>query len=101
MGREALCTARVGNETAEATALLESTTVVLRGALPLRHAERLRVIVDGRALPVSLSDADCWTLLALSGGRPLDLAGEWDGQAFAPLTAWAGDGAPLWLRSAS
>ncbi len=75
--------------------------VVLRGALPLRHAERLRVIVDGRALPVSLSDADCWTLLALSGGRPLDLAGEWDGQAFAPLTAWAGDGAPLWLRSAS
>jgi len=33
MGREALCTARVGNETAEVNALLESTTVVLRGAL--------------------------------------------------------------------
>lgn len=33
MGREALCPARVGAETAEATALLESTTVVLRGAL--------------------------------------------------------------------
>lgn len=31
MGREALCTARVGADTAEATALLESTTVVLRG----------------------------------------------------------------------
>jgi hypothetical protein len=33
MGREASCTARVGTETAEATALLESTTVVLRGAI--------------------------------------------------------------------
>lgn len=33
MGREALCTARVGAETAEVTALLESTTVVLRGEL--------------------------------------------------------------------
>lgn len=33
MGREASCTARVGTETAEVTALLESTTVVLRGAL--------------------------------------------------------------------
>ena len=31
MGREATCTARVGAETAEVTALLESTTVVLRG----------------------------------------------------------------------
>lgn len=33
MGREASCTARVGQETAEVTALLESTTVVLRGAI--------------------------------------------------------------------
>lgn len=36
MGREASCTARVGTETAEATALLESTTVVLRGELKRR-----------------------------------------------------------------
>lgn len=36
MGREASCTARVGNETAEVTALLESTTVVLRGDLKHR-----------------------------------------------------------------
>jgi hypothetical protein len=36
MGREASCTARVGSETAEATALLESTTVVLRGDLKRR-----------------------------------------------------------------
>lgn len=36
MGREATCTARVGNDTAEAAALLESTTVVLRGDLKRR-----------------------------------------------------------------
>jgi len=50
MGREALCTARVGNETAEATALLESTTVVLRGALrrkwDIAALQNLRVAGD-------------------------------------------------------
>lgn len=47
MGREASCTARVGEETAEVTALLESTTVVLRGAIKRKWAiaalENLRV----------------------------------------------------------
>ena len=50
MGREASCTARVGNETAEATALLESTTVVLRGALKrkwdIAALKNLRVEAD-------------------------------------------------------
>lgn len=48
MGREALCTARVGTETAEVTALLESTTVVLRGALKrkwdIASLQNLRVV---------------------------------------------------------
>ena len=38
MGREATCTARIGQETAEVTALLESTTVVLRGAIKRKWA---------------------------------------------------------------
>ena len=37
MGREASCTARVGDETAEVAALLESTTVVLRGDIKRRY----------------------------------------------------------------
>lgn len=37
MGREAPCTARVGTETAEVTALLESTAIVLRGAIRRRY----------------------------------------------------------------
>lgn len=50
MGREASCTARVGNETAEVAALLESTTVVLRGAIKRRWdiaaLQNLRVQAD-------------------------------------------------------
>ncbi len=72
--------------------------VVLCQALPLRHADGLWLLVAGRALPTALADADTWTLLALCGGRPLDLAGEWDGQAFTPLTAWAGREL-LWQRA--
>jgi len=74
--------------------------VVLSDALPLRHGERLLLIVDGRALPLTLSDADAWMLLAISGGHALNLAGEWDGQSFAPLTAWS-SGSLQWLRSAA
>jgi hypothetical protein len=52
MGREASCTARVGDETAEVTALLESTAIVLRGALkhhwPLAALREIRL--DGGEL---------------------------------------------------
>lgn len=37
MGREAPCTARIGGDSADTTALLESTTIVLRGALKRRY----------------------------------------------------------------
>ncbi len=52
MGREALCTARVGAEAAEATALLESTTIVLRGALKRRYeiAALQQLRIDGDEL---------------------------------------------------
>ncbi|MFG6467914.1 hypothetical protein [Roseateles sp. BYS87W] len=73
MGREATCTARVGDETAEVTALLESTTVVLRGALKHKWAiaalQHLRV--DGDAL---CFDAD-GTAVALTLGAAE--AGKW------------------------
>lgn len=37
----------------------------------------------GQVLP--LVDFDAWKLLALSGGHPFDLAGEWDGYQLRPL----------------
>lgn len=43
---------------------------------------------DGGAL--SLGGGEHWTLLSLSGGRPVDLAAEWDGQRLLPLGVVAG-----------
>lgn len=73
MGREASCTARVGNETAEVNALLESTTVVLRGALKRKwdiaalqnlrvEGEELRFDVgdESVALPLGEKEAGKW-----------------------------------------
>jgi hypothetical protein len=41
----------------------------------------------GRAMPVAASAEVRWALLALSGGRAVDVAGEWDGFAFTPQAA--------------
>jgi hypothetical protein len=50
---------------------------------------------EGAALP--LSGGEHWRLLALSGGFPVDLAGEWDGETLLPLGVMAeGVYAPLW-----
>ena len=41
----------------------------------------------GRAVPVAAGPDVRWRLLALSGGRPVDVAGEWDGFGFTPQAA--------------
>jgi SWIM zinc finger len=41
----------------------------------------------GRAVPVAAGPDVRWRLLALSGGRPVDVAGEWDGFGFNPQAA--------------
>lgn len=58
MGREASCTARVGSETEEVTALLESTTVVLRGAIKRRWdiAALQGLRIDGEELRFEAGD---------------------------------------------
>jgi hypothetical protein len=38
---------------------------------------------DGEALP--LAGGDHWSLLSLSGGHPVALAAEWDGETLLPL----------------
>jgi len=50
---------------------------------------------SGAGLP--LDGSDHWRLLALSGGQPVDLIGEWDGEALLPLGMIAeGIFTPLW-----
>ena len=43
----------------------------------------------GDALPVSPRFVEIWKLVALSGGLPLALFGEWDGETLYPISVWA------------
>lgn len=45
----------------------------------------------GAAVPLVTGEADCWPLLAISGGAPVTVAGEWSTAGLRPLTAWHGD----------
>ena len=56
--------------------------------------------VQGRRLVMRVDEAQGWLLLAASAGHALNLAGEWDGNAFTALSAWRDDAAPLsWMRN--
>ena len=50
----------------------------------------------GVALPLAERES-LWTLLAVSGGNPVTVAGEWNGRELLPLTVWHEDQAvALW-----
>jgi hypothetical protein len=67
---------------------VDSLPVVLREVVPVCQPSGWRVAdAAGQALPVA--GADHWLWLSLSGGHPLDLAAEWDGQVLHPLGVFA------------
>jgi hypothetical protein len=69
---------------ARIAAPLQSVTPLrLDGAWWMRDAA-------GQGWPLAPHFAAPWELLALSGGAPLPVFGEWDGEVFLPLSAWAG-----------
>lgn len=40
----------------------------------------------GHSLPLDITGTKAWVMYSLSGGNPVGLAGEWDGELFAPLS---------------
>lgn len=58
------------------------------GAAPAGVGEWSVRDAEGAVLPISPRFGTGWTLLALSGGEPIDLFGEWDGESLLPLSAW-------------
>jgi hypothetical protein len=65
---------------------LERLPMVFAGVVPL--GERVRDAA-GTTLPLSVDDVERWQLEAVSGGRPVGMAGEWrDGRLY-PLSVWA------------
>jgi hypothetical protein len=71
---------------------LDRDLAILRDVVPVCDGEPAWVVrdIEGAALP--LAGGDHWRLLALSGGRPLDLVAEWDGATLVPLGALAAGG---------
>jgi hypothetical protein len=75
--------------------------LVLRGAIPVGNgAGGVWFIRDRAGAALPLRKPGPWLLMALSGGAPLDFAGEWDGETVQPLSATV-DGAchALWRVS--
>jgi len=58
----------------------------IHNVTPVFHGESWSV-VDTANQSLPLKGADHWRLLAISGGAPLDLSGEWDGERVLPLGA--------------
>jgi hypothetical protein len=53
---------------------------------------------DGMALALGPRFDDGWTLLAISGGRPVRVFGEWDGEHLRPLGVAAGGSYFAWPK---
>ncbi|HKH92831.1 MAG TPA: SWIM zinc finger family protein [Gemmatimonadaceae bacterium] len=70
---------------------LDRLPCVVRDVRPARRdAARWHLVDDaGRALP--LASRDHRRLLAISGGHPMHVAAEWDGETLLPLAAMLGD----------
>lgn len=67
---------------------LPSAPVALASLTAILDPKQNLLLFQGeQVLPcAALPESTQWTLLALSGGHPIDLMGEWNGQEFLPLS---------------
>jgi len=71
---------------------IERFPVALKAVAPVKRDEAwLLRDADDRVLPLHRRFESRWELLALGGGRPLPLFGEWDGDYIRPLSVKAED----------
>ena len=73
---------------------LEKFPMPLLNVTPLRHGHEHSEMwfvrdAEGRVLRLAPRFESGWTMLALSGGREIDIFGEWDGDHLWPLSAFA------------
>jgi hypothetical protein len=71
--------------------------LLLEQAAPVYQNDTWCLHTGHSTVPMRLSDEPGWLLAAHSGGQPVSLFGEWDGEKLTPLTAWGGEG--LWLNA--
>jgi hypothetical protein len=71
---------------------LEQFPMTLQSVVPTRHDDHWSVRDDDtRSLALASRFGKGWHLAALSGGHPLAVFGEWDGDHLLPLSVWAED----------
>jgi hypothetical protein len=80
--------AAVGEATARQP-WLDRTVACLRGVTPVHRGKAGRVVRDALGMALGLAPVDTWSLFALSGGAPVDVVAEWDGEVLLPLAAIA------------
>jgi hypothetical protein len=68
---------------------LERVPIALKDVVPHRGRDEAWWLSDERGQRLRLEGPTGWHLVALSGGQPIDLFGEWDGFSLWPLTALA------------
>ncbi|MEE4377456.1 MAG: SWIM zinc finger family protein [Candidatus Competibacteraceae bacterium] len=71
---------------------LEVFPAAIQKLIPCQDGEQ-RLVRDaaGQQLLLHPQFRDYWQLLAISGGQPLTVFGEWDGRYLRPLSAWRDD----------
>src|SRR4029453_19077134 len=74
---------------------------VVRDVIPVIGQNERWSLVDRDRAAIPLGGTGAWSLLARSGGHPIDVAGEWDGRALRPLFASAWAEGITWSRPAT
>jgi SWIM zinc finger len=69
---------------------LERFPFRLQNVIPLDRSGERGMVLDeaGRHLPIAPYFEKHWELIALSGGHPMQLFGEYDGEQLLPLSGW-------------
>ena len=71
---------------------LMDTPVLLNQVVPIMREEKLLLLDrNNEIIPLQNRDLIGWQLLALSGGAPISIFGEWTGSELVPLSAWVSD----------
>jgi hypothetical protein len=65
---------------------MDRTIATFRNVLPIQ-GKAGRVLRDTEGKTLRLAPVDVWPLFAVSGGTPVDVAAEWDGNVLLPLGA--------------
>lgn len=69
---------------------IERFPAALQNVIPFRRGEQWFVRdAENQVLPLAANFAKAWELLAVSGGHPVQLFGEWDGEFLLPLSVWS------------